>query len=137
MSRLREGYAVLLGGCLLVAALFLPGVKEAIFPDKVLSVWVIVAMSAAAVFDIGQDALTNILAFIFIGNLLFVGCTVFYPLLKGGPLSVASWLFMFFTAAAIAMTLFFLPSTHFAVGHYLWLTGMCLVAWGFYRKAKR
>ena len=137
MSRVREGYVVLLGGCLLVVALFLPGVKEAIFPDKVLYVWVIVGMSAAAVFDIGQDALTNILAFIFIGNLLFVGCIIFYPLLKGAPLSVASWFCMFFTASAVAMTLFFLPSTHFAVGHYLWLTCMCLVAWGFYRKVRR
>ncbi len=136
MDRLRDGYAVLLGVFLLGSSLFLPGIKEAIFPDMVLSSWVIVAMSAAAVFDIGKDAITNFLAFVFISNVLFVSCTFSYPFLKGGALSVVSWLCVFLTASAIAMTLFLLPNTHFAFGHYLWLIGMALVTWGFQRKAK-
>ncbi|OGQ94559.1 MAG: hypothetical protein A2521_05165 [Deltaproteobacteria bacterium RIFOXYD12_FULL_57_12] len=137
MDRQRDGYVVLLGSIFLVTALFLPGIQEALFPDKELSGWVIAALGAAALFDVGQDSLTTILASLFISNLLFVSCIILYPFLSSVALFVASWLCGLFTVFAIVMTLFFLPNTHFAIGHYLWLTGMGLVTWGFYRKARR
>lgn len=136
MDRLRNGYIVLLGSMLLVTALFLPGIREAVFPDMELSGWVITALGAAAVFDIGQNPLATILASLFISNLLLVSCTILYPFLKRVPLFVASRLCVLCTVFAIAMTLYFLPNTHFAIGHYLWLTGMVLITGGFYRKVK-
>lgn len=137
MARLRGGYAVALGSLLLAASLFLPGIKEALFPNMALVGWKIAAIGAAAVFDIGQDIMTNILASLFVSNFLFVCCAFLYPFLKRGPLIAAFWLCCISTAFSIALTLFFLSNTHFAIGHYLWLIGMCLVSWGLHLKMKQ
>lgn len=137
MVSMRDGHLVLLGGFLLLAAFFLPGIKEALFPEKALSGWVIAAMGAAAVFDFGRDALTNILAAIFLSNLTFVICTILFPWFTGRSLFLAAWLCILLTTFAVAITVYLLPNTYFAVGHYLWLTGMCLVTWGYCRKAMR
>jgi len=136
MDRSGDGYAMLLGSIFLVAALFLPGIKEAFFPDKELSGWMIAVLGAAAVFDFGQNTLATILALIFINNMLLVSCIILYPFLSKTPLFVASRLCVLSTIFAIVMTLYFLPNTHFAIGHYLWLSGMVLVTLGFYRKMR-
>lgn len=132
----RDGYFVLVGLISLLLALFLPGIKEAIFPEQTMQGWVLVVLSAAALLEIGKDAISTVLGLCFISNFLFFICALGFPWLHNGPLRGASWLCLLLTTFAIVLTLFFVQTTHFAIGHYLWLFGMSMVTMGFFRSAK-
>ena len=132
----RGGYFVQVGLIFLLLALFLPGIKEALFPEQTMQGWVLVALSAAALLEIGKDAISTILGICFFGNFLIFTCALAFPLLHNGLLQGASWLCLLLTTSAIALTLYFVQSTHFAIGHYFWLFGMSMVTVGFFRSAK-
>jgi len=95
------------------------------------------ALGAAALFDLGEDSFANVMAGLFLSNLVFVICTLIFPIFKRSQLWFASRLCSLVLVFNLAMTLYFSSNTRFAVGQYCWLSGMGLVSIGFYLKTKR
>lgn len=130
----RNRYSVVAGYGLTIAALFLPVVRGALFPDHEVPGWMVAVLGASALFEMGRDDLANLLASLFLTNLLFLILTAAGLLLKGRLLKTAFFLGVVNLVFNLTVTAWLLPQTRFSVGQVAWLLGLGLLTLGLYRE---
>lgn len=132
----RFRYSVVAGYGLTFTGLFLPVVRGALFPDHWVPGWMVAVLGASALFEIGRDDFANLLASLFLTNLLFLGLTAAGFLLRGRLLKAAFFLGVLNLVFNLTVTAWLLPQTRFSVGQIAWLLGLGLLTLGLYREAK-